>query len=263
MAVAAQSNSGSTGGGGLNPSQFCANEIEPDEHFKVTQQIVRSFTLSFGFSVGSRVSNVYRSWQPFNDTNPEDNFIGGDLLSFARIFNYYRLVNVSYTFAIGACWYPQNGPASKNMGWFTFRALPWTGKFGVGNVGIATLYPNLSVLTGCENWFINAQPVQRALSGAITTPTMWQRQATISIDPQFQQDTELGGGKPNFNQSPLQLYTEAGRDNTTWRGIALQLEASNSQPDTTAASVLIHHRVQWKKKPPRHLAHRRRVLTGL
>ena len=91
---------------------------------------------------------------------------------------------------------------------------------------------------GCQQWFCNAQPQARSV-GLLNTPTMWQRQAQISITPQYTQDSETSTSTPkgNYNQQPLQIYTSRGRDETTWRGVAFQLWTSLANPDTAATTV--------------------------
>ena len=69
-------------------------------------------------------------------------------------------------------------------------------------------------------------------------PVDLQRQARITIYPQYKQDNEVNAtDKPNYNQSPLQLFSAAGRDDTIWRGLYLNIDCS---PNTTGSQQIIY-----------------------
>ena len=87
----------------------------------------------------------------------------------------------------------------------------------------------------------------RRLEQQVATPTSWQRQAHLSVTPQYLQDPESGANdiKANYNQKPLQIYTSLRRDNTAWRGMLYQLEASVPNPDTSNVMVYLPSLVKY------------------
>ena len=60
----------------------------------------------------------------------------------------------------------------------------------------------------------------------------------VIIHPQYKQDNEVGGfDKANYNQSPLQIYSSAGQDDTYWRGLYVNI---NTTPNTTGTAHTLY-----------------------
>jgi len=68
-------------------------------------QFTNFYTETFGFGPGSNVSIHFKPWYPWDDPEANDNFIGSTLVNYTRLFNYYQLVSVDYTFAISGMYY--------------------------------------------------------------------------------------------------------------------------------------------------------------
>lgn len=111
--------------------------------------------LTSGFNSLPQMTEVAlnRVWRPFDDLAKEDRFLIPHIQA-TTMFNYYRLMEVEYTFLISG--------ASYNTGWdagpAVFRLLPWTGDFGSGTTTNYIQHCPLSPIvntTGCTSERIN------------------------------------------------------------------------------------------------------------
>lgn len=157
--VTLQSNAGGVSGQGLNPTLTVTNAGDHD--FKIIQQHTRLSYFGFQFTTPDDTEvALNRVWRPFDDLAKEDRFLIPHIQA-TTMFNYYRLMEVEYTFLISV--------ASYNTGWdagpAVFRLLPWTGDFGSGTTTNYIQHCPLSPIvntTGCTSERIN--PLQIGMS---------------------------------------------------------------------------------------------------
>ena len=70
----------------------------------------------------------------------------------------------------------------------------------------------------------------------------------IFVHPQYKQDAELIGTpipKANYNQSPVQIYSGAGRDDTIWRGLFINFTTLTINNTTQIHDVFIPYTVKY------------------
>ena len=226
-----QSNSGDVGGSGLNPIQLDTNT---DDTFSITQEHTEIAIMGVTVPVGVHGGQINRTWQGLTDVNVVDRFLALYIQTLT-MFNTYKLARVDYTFLIGAA---SSSGQSYHPGVIIFLALPWTGYYGTDN----TSYPvgNISVLPGCHTWVTYNHPNEDQLKEIVYANIAFQRQARISITPQYVQDSEPAGTpipKANFNSAPLQIHTTNGRDNTLWRGAVFQLWGHGSNGSSQSQTL--------------------------
>ena len=135
----------SNAGMGLNAS---VGEVNPGEGgFRIVQSYNTPLVLQFTLGLNTNVSTQYRQWKGFTDSTAQEQFLTM-FGATTRMFNYYRLVEVEYTFLIGNC----SVDNEQYIGPILLRALPWTGHVEAGSGTVSGLYPNISLLGNCENW---------------------------------------------------------------------------------------------------------------
>ena len=170
------------------------------------------------------ISSQVRQWRPLTDTTAAERFLS-QFTQATTMFNYCQLKEVEYTFSIGACAVHNN----QYLRLILMRAVSWTGGISAGSVGVQELYPNLSLLPNCEHWILGYE-YNRDITNYYAESVEMQRQGKITIIPQYRQGSEPVGTpipKGNYNQSPLQIFTSSGQDDTISRDSYCSAEASS------------------------------------
>ena len=192
------------------------------------------FWMVFSYTAGSTVVNQFRGWRGFTDTQVGERFLE-PFEEVTRVFNYYCLDHVKYTVLIGNC----SSDNAAFHGPVILRAVPWMGEISAPQGDVGSTYPNISYLPNCQTHVLGVQH-DKDETNQLQPNTDYQRQMEISVKPQYLQDAEPAGTpipKANYNQSPLQIYTGIGRDDTFWRGIIFQTRSFRAT--TTVYSVYI------------------------
>ena len=95
-------------------------------------------------------------------------------------------------------------------------------------------FPQASLLPNCQHYLMFIEPGRTGPNDTQVGPADLQRQARVIINPQYKQDNEQDNlDKANYNQSPLQIFSTAGQDNTTWRGLYVNINVSPNTSGTT------------------------------
>ena len=123
MAVREQSNSGATGGSGLNSMQFTSNfKSKDDRSFNVVQ--CRSMSFNRLLEMQTYSFNPHQA--PMSPISSEAG-MDGQTLPYSTVplirnllgspeYSTTRLVSIDYIFAISAMYYGINDPSAKNLG---------------------------------------------------------------------------------------------------------------------------------------------------
>ena len=207
---------------GLAPT---VSHLNSDENFKITQSYNEVFWILFSYTAGSTVTNQFRGWRGFTDSQNAERFLE-PFEEATRVFNYYKLDHVKYTVLIGNC----SSDNAAFHGPVLLRAVPWTGEINSPQGDIGATYPNISILPNCQTHVLGVQH-DKDETNQLQSNTDYQRQMEISVIPQYLQDAEPAGTpipKGNYNQSPLQIYNINGRDDTFWRGVIFQCRSARA-----------------------------------
>ena len=211
-------------GDGLNPTLFTSN---PDSDIRIIQENVKfgEYTITINNQTDHQTGVI--QWRGWSDTNGAERFMSG-LEAAQDLFNYYRLVKAEYIFFISTAY--STGDAW-NTGLCMFRICPWTGNINQDTALGNNSFPPPSLLTNCEHYIMFVENHRADRTDPLVGLIDVQRQARVMVIPQYKQDSEPSGTpilKANYNQAPLQIYSETGRDDTLWRGLYLQIDSFHS-----------------------------------
>ena len=145
---------------------------------------------------------------------------------------------ISNCYSTGANWEP---------GVTFLRIVPWTGDIATQQDQLGVT-PVASLLPGCQHYMLYVEPHRADENSPGTVPTNMQRQARVIVFLQYKQEAEPQGTphrKPNYNQAPLQIFSSVGRDDTTWRGLFLNLTTSVINNTTAMQSIFIPFAVKY------------------
>ena len=240
--VTQQSNAGNHSmGDGLNPTVFTSN-AGPD--IGMEQENVVFGTYRIDMPIGNNFQRAFIEWQPFSDSNGSKRFMA-NLTPAVDLFNYYCLKRVEYVFFISACW--STGSAWE-PGPPLLRIVPWTGNIETGPDTGNQAFAIASLLPNCQHYMLYIEHGRNSNVDPGTGSVDLQRQARVICFPQYKQDAEPVGTprlKTNYNQAPLQIYSDVGQDNTTWRGIYLNLTTTVPNSDISPHTIFISFTVKY------------------